>query len=229
MQDFKKYDRNFIASIIDHTLLKPNATKNDIIKLCEEAKKYRFFSVCVNPWYVKFVSKLLENTKIKVSTVVGFPLGANTTEVKVFEAKKALEDGADEIDMVINITALKSSEYDLVLKDIEAVRDITTGKVLKVIIETAYLTTEEKIKVCELAKEAKVDFVKTSTGFAPSGATVEDVTLVKKIVGDGIGVKASGGIRTLQDVINMLEAGATRIGTSSSVEIIEEKQLDTNY
>ncbi len=224
-----QYDKNYIASLIDHTLLKPQATKQDIIKLCEEAKKYGFFSVCVNPMYVNFCKDLLKDTKVKVCTVVGFPLGATTTAVKVFESEEAISSGADEIDMVINISALKSKDYNYVFEDIKAVREATKGKVLKVIIETAYLNEEEKIKACELTKEAKADFVKTSTGFAPSGATVEDVSLMRKIVGNKMGVKASGGIRTIEDVLKMIEAGANRIGTSSSVEIIEGKLSNSKY
>lgn len=229
MQNFQQYDKKYIASLIDHTLLKPNATRNDIMKLCEEAKKYEFWSVCVNPCFVKFCKELLRGTNVRVCTVIGFPLGATTTSVKAYEAKEAISDGVDEIDMVININAMKSSEYDFVFKDILAVREATKGKVLKVIIETAYLTKEEKIKVCELAKKANVDFVKTSTGFAPSGATVEDVALMRSIVGDKIGVKASGGIKTLKDVVNMLQAGANRIGASASVNIIEGKESTTEY
>jgi deoxyribose-phosphate aldolase len=224
-----QYDKNYIASLIDHTLLKPTATKQDIVKLCEEAKKYGFFAVCVNPMYVSFCKSLLRDTSVKVCTVVGFPLGATTTAVKVFEAKEAIDNGADEIDMVINVSALRSKDYNYVLEDISAVREVTKGKILKVIIETAYLNEEEKIKACELAKEAKADFVKTSTGFAPTGATVEDVSLMRKIVGLDMGVKASGGIRTIEDVLKMIKAGANRIGTSSSVEIIEGKEGSSKY
>lgn len=224
-----QYDKNYIASLIDHTLLKPTATKQDIVKLCEEAKKYGFFAVCVNPMYVSFCKSLLRDTSVKVCTVIGFPLGATTTAVKVFESKEAIDNGADEIDMVINVSALRSKDYNYVLEDISAVREVTKGKILKVIIETAYLNEEEKIKACELAKEAKADFVKTSTGFAPTGATVEDVSLMRKIVGLDMGVKASGGIRTIEDVLKMIKAGANRIGTSSSVEIIEGKEGSSKY
>ncbi len=229
MQNLKQYDKKYIASLIDHTLLKPNAKRSDIKKLCDEAKKYNFWSVCVNPCFVKFCKELLKDTEVKVCTVVGFPLGATTTSVKVYEAKEAISNGADEIDMVININAMKSAEYDFVFEDIFAVREATKDKVLKVIIETAYLTKEEKIKVCELAGKADVDFVKTSTGFASYGATVEDVALMKSIVKEDIGVKASGGIRTLKDVISMLEAGANRIGTSSSVDIMEDRESTERY
>ena len=224
-----QYDKNYIASLIDHTLLKPTATKQDIVKLCEEAKKYGFFAVCVNPMYVSFCKSLLRDTSVKVCTVIGFPLGATTTAVKVFESKEAIDNGADEIDMVINVSALRSKDYNYVLEDISAVREVTKGKILKVIIETAYLNEEEKIKACKLAKEAKADFVKTSTGFAPTGATVEDVSLMRKIVGPDMGVKASGGIRTIEDVLKMIKAGANRIGTSSSVEIIEGKEGSSKY
>ena len=224
-----QYDKNYISSLIDHTLLKPTATKQDIVKLCEEAKKYGFFAVCVNPMYVSFCKSLLRDTSVKVCTVIGFPLGATTTAVKVFESKEAIDNGADEIDMVINVSALRSKDYNYVLEDISAVREVTKGKILKVIIETAYLNEEEKIKACELAKEAKADFVKTSTGFAPTGATAEDVSLMRKIVGLEMGVKASGGIRTIKDVLKMIKAGANRIGTSSSVEIIEGKEGSSKY
>jgi deoxyribose-phosphate aldolase len=224
-----QYDKNYIASLIDHTLLKPTTTKQDIVKLCEEAKKYGFFAVCVNPMYVSFCKSLLRDTSVKVCTVIGFPLGATTTAVKVFESKEAIDNGADEIDMVINVSALRSKDYNYVLEDISSVREVTKGKILKVIIETAYLNEEEKIKACELAKEAKADFVKTSTGFAPTGATVEDVSLMRKIVGLDMGVKASGGIRTIEDVLKMIKAGANRIGTSSSVEIIEGKEGSSKY
>ncbi len=218
-----------IASLIEHTLLRANATQEEIVKLCEEAKKYGFASVCVNPIYVSLCKQLLKGTDVKVCTVIGFPLGATTTTVKVIEAKEAIANGADEVDMVINIGALKSGNYQLVLDDIKAVREATRGKILKVIIETAYLTKEEKIKACELAKQAGADFVKTSTGFAPTGATVEDVALMKSVVGPTIGVKASGGIRTLEDAIKMVKAGATRIGTSTSLAIVKEGQAKTEY
>lgn len=218
-----------IAKLIDHTLLKPNATQEEIVKLCEEAKKYNFASVCVNPAYVSLCKQLLKDTNVKVCTVIGFPLGATTPTVKAIEAKEAIANGADEVDMVINIGALKSGNYQLVLDDIKAVREATRGKILKVIIETAYLTREEKIKACELAKEAGADFVKTSTGFGPSGATVEDVALMKSVVGPKIGVKASGGIRTLEDALKMVKAGATRIGASASVAIVRGEQGKTQY
>lgn len=212
-----------IAKYIDHTNLKSYATKEDIIKLCEEAKKYGFYAVCVNPYRVKLAKEHLKGTDIKVASVIGFPLGATPTEVKVFEAKKALENGADELDMVINIGALKDKDYEYVKKDIEDVTKVAheKGAIVKVIIETCYLTEEEKEIACKLAVEAGADFVKTSTGFGTSGATIEDVKLMRKIVGEKVGVKAAGGIRTYKQAIEMIRAGANRIGTSSGVKIVE--------
>ncbi len=210
-----------IAGIIDHTLLKADATKEQIQRLCEEAKQYHFASVCVNPTWVKYASELLQETKVKVCTVIGFPLGANTPEVKAFETKNAIENGAQEVDMVINIGALKDRDYELVERDIRAVTEVATGKALiKVIIETCLLTDEEKILVCEIAVKAGTDFVKTSTGFSTGGATVEDVTLMRKTVGPDIGVKASGGVRNLKDANAVIEAGATRIGASAGIAIV---------
>ncbi|WP_457752977.1 deoxyribose-phosphate aldolase [Thermococcus sp.] len=212
-----------IAKYIDHTNLKPYATKEDIIRLCEEAKKYGFYAVCVNPYRVKLAKETLKGTDIKVASVIGFPLGATPTEVKVFEAKKALEDGADELDMVINIGALKDGDYDYVRRDIEEVVKVAheKGAIVKVIIETCYLTDEEKEIACKLAMEAGADFVKTSTGFGTGGATVEDVKLMRRVVGDKLGVKAAGGIRTYEQALEMIKAGANRIGTSSGVKIVE--------
>lgn len=212
-----------LASYIDHTLLAANATQEKIGKLCEEAIKNKFVSVCVNPAYVPLCAQLLKGTGVKVCTVIGFPLGATTPTVKAIEARDAIANGADEIDMVINIGALKSGNTQLVLDDIKAVREATRGKILKVILETAYLTKEEKIKACQLSKEAGADFVKTSTGFGPSGATVEDVKLMREVVGPTMGVKASGGIRTAEDAAKMIAAGATRIGASASVAIVTGK------
>lgn len=209
-----------IAAFIDHTLLKADATEKDIRKLCVEAKKFNFASVCVNPVYVSLAGKLLVDSSVKVCTVVGFPLGATTSTVKAIEAKDAIKSGADEIDMVLNIGALKSGNYKLVFDDIKAVRKITRGKILKVILETALLEKKEKIKVCLLAKKAGADFVKTSTGFAQSGATVKDILLMRATVGPNMGIKASGGIRTQDDAVKMLNAGATRIGASASVAIV---------
>ncbi|WP_456394366.1 deoxyribose-phosphate aldolase [Thermococcus sp.] len=212
-----------IAGYIDHTNLKAYATGEDIIKLCREAMEYGFYAVCVNPYRVKLAKETLKGSGVKVATVIGFPLGATPTEVKVFEARKALEDGADELDMVINIGALKDKDYDYVRNDIAEVVKVAHEKnaKVKVIIETCYLTEEEKVKACELAKEAGADFVKTSTGFGTGGATVEDVRLMRKVVGEEMGVKAAGGIRTYEQALAMIEAGATRLGTSSGVKIVE--------
>lgn len=211
-----------INSKIDHTLLKPEATSDMIENLCREALEFGFAAVCVNPYYVTRAKNLLKGSNIKVATVVGFPLGANTKEVKAFEAKKAVEDGADEIDMVINIGALKNRDYEYVMEDIKAVVDAVEGKaIVKVIIETCLLTKEEKIKACELSKEAGADFVKTSTGFSTGGATIEDIILMKKTIGDSMQIKASGGIRDFETAKAMIEAGASRIGASSSVKIVK--------
>lgn len=217
------------ASMIDHTLLKAETTKNQIEKLCEEAKKYEFASVCVNPTWVHYSAQLLSGTNVKVCTVIGFPLGATTSEVKAFETKNAIENGAQEIDMVINIGALKDGNYNLVRDDIKAVVEAANGTLVKVIIESCLLTDEEKVKACELSVEAGADFVKTSTGFSTGGATVEDVALMRKTVGPEIGVKASGGVRSLEDMQKMIEAGATRIGASSGVAIMNGLISDSNY
>jgi len=216
--------RNQLANMIDHTLVKPTAAKGDVIKLCEEAKRYNLGCVCVNPVYVPLAVQLLRGTKVKVSSTVGFPYGSTLPEVKAFETKRCLENGAHEIDMVMNIGALKSKEYETVKKDIEAVVNLKrsfSGVVVKVIIETGYLTDEEKVMACKLAKEARADYVKTSTGIV-RGATIEDVKLMRKTVGEKMGVKAAGGIRTLQQALAMIEAGATRIGTSAGVDVIKE-------
>lgn len=210
-----------IASIIDHTLLKANATKSDVKKVCDEAKKYNFKSVCVNSSYTEFVSKQLADTNVDVCTVVGFPLGAMDTVSKAFETKRAVELGANEIDMVINVGALKDKDFELVLNDIKAVVDASGKSLVKVILETCLLTNEEIVKACELSKEAGADFVKTSTGFSTGGATVEDIALMRKTVGPEMGVKASGGVRTREDAEAVISAGATRIGASSSVAIVE--------
>ena len=211
-----------LARLIDHTLLKPEATKSEIEKLCAEAKKYNFASVCVNPCYVSLCAKLLHDTPVKVCTVIGFPLGATTTATKAFEAEQALRDGAKELDMVINVGMLKSGEYDYAENDIFAV--VTTarryGFLTKVIIETTLLTDDEKIKACLLAKRAGADFVKTSTGFSKGGATVGDVALMRKVVGTAMGVKASGGVRTREEALAMVASGADRIGASASVKIV---------
>ncbi|MDR7001786.1 deoxyribose-phosphate aldolase [Neobacillus niacini] len=210
-----------IVKMIDHTLLKADATKADIVKLVEEAKEYSFASVCVNPTWVRTAAQMLADTpEVKVCTVIGFPLGASTPETKAFETKNAIENGADEVDMVINIAALKDHDDELVERDIAAVVEAAKGKALtKVIIETCLLTKEEKVRACELAVKAGADYVKTSTGFSTGGATVEDIRLMRQTVGPEIGVKASGGVRSREDALAMVEAGATRIGASSGVSI----------
>lgn len=209
------------SKYIDHTLLKADTTVEQIEKLCLEAKENDFASVCVNPYWVSYAAKLLKGTDVKVCTVIGFPLGANTTDTKVFETKDAIENGATEIDMVINIGALKQQDYQQVYHDIEMIREVSQDLILKVIIETALLNEEEKIKACELALEAKADFVKTSTGFSTAGAMVADVRLMKEVVKDNAKIKASGGIRTKTDFEAMIEAGANRIGTSNGVALIK--------
>jgi deoxyribose-phosphate aldolase len=212
-----------LARTIDHTLLKPDATQDQIAQLCYEARKYGFASVCINPTWVELCVKLLEGSPVKVCTVIGFPLGASAPEVKAFETQVALDHGATEIDMVINIGALKARDLELVAKDIRGV--VTTahasGAIVKVIIEAVLLTDEEKTIACLLSKEAGADFVKTSTGFASGGATVHDVALMRRVVGPEMGVKAAGGVRTFEDAENMLKAGATRIGASAGVKIIQ--------
>ncbi|NRD78255.1 deoxyribose-phosphate aldolase [Bacillus sp. BRMEA1] len=220
-----------IAGMIDHTLLKANATKAEIEKLAEEAKEYSFASVCVNPTWVSRAAELLADTpNVKVCTVIGFPLGASTPETKAFETKNAIENGATEIDMVINIGALKDQNDELVERDIRAVVDAAKGKALvKVIIETCLLSDEEKVRVCELSVKAGADFVKTSTGFSTGGATVEDIRLMRKTVGPELGVKASGGVRSREDALAMIEAGATRIGASSGISIVKGEIGTSNY
>ncbi|KGT38811.1 deoxyribose-phosphate aldolase [Weizmannia sp. CD-2023] len=211
-----------LAAYIDHTLLKPEATEKDILKLTAEAAQYHFASVCINPYWVKLATRELAGTGVKVCTVIGFPLGATTAETKAFETKKAIGDGADEIDMVINIGALKSGDTEAVEADIRAVVEAAQGKLVKVIIETCLLTNEEKELACRLAVKAGARFVKTSTGFSTGGATIEDVKLMRQTVGDKAGVKASGGIHTKAEAEAMIEAGATRIGASSGVKIVSE-------
>ena len=210
-----------LERMIDSTNLRPDATTEDIKKLCRDAKKYNFASVCVNPCFVSLAADLLISVEVKVCCAIGFPLGAATPESKVFEAKDAVRNGADEIDMVINIGALKDKKYEIVKKEIRDIVDVVGKVVVKVIIETCYLTDEEKIKACLIAKEAGAHFVKTSTGFGPKGATAEDVALIRKTVGPNMGVKAAGGIRTIDDAVKMINAGANRIGTSRAVEIVE--------
>ncbi|MCZ6776909.1 MAG: deoxyribose-phosphate aldolase [Ignavibacteria bacterium] len=215
--------------MIDHTLLKPEATTNDVEKLCSEAKKYGFASVCVNPSYVPLCAKLLKGIAVKVCTVIGFPLGAASTASKTFETEQAIREGAQEVDMVMNIGMLKSGEYEYVENDIFAV--ISTAKryqsLSKVIIETGLLTDEEKVKACILAKRAGADFVKTSTGFGKGGATVGDVALMRRVVGSAMGVKASGGVRSREEALAMVASGADRIGASASVKIVSGEISET--
>ncbi|KPV59595.1 deoxyribose-phosphate aldolase [Paenibacillus sp. A3] len=222
---------NEIARLIDHTLLKADASREAVIRLAEEAKQYRFASVCVNPAQVKTAYEVLKDTPdVKVCTVIGFPLGATMPEVKAFEVREAIAAGATEVDMVINIGALKDKQDDLVEQDIRAVVEAAKGKALtKVIIETCLLTDEEKERACRLAVKAGADFVKTSTGFSTGGATAADIALMRKTVGPDIGVKASGGVRSLEDVKAMIEAGATRIGSSSGVSIVKGEQSSSAY
>ena len=214
---------------IDHTLLKPDASQEQIETLIEEAKKYDFASVCVNPTWVNFAAQSLKGTDVKVCTVIGFPLGANTPELKAFETSDAIRNGANEIDMVINIGALKSQNFDLVEKDIRAVVEAAKGTLVKVIIETCLLTDDEKVKACQIAQKAGADFVKTSTGFSTGGATVADVALMRKTVGPDMGVKASGGARSYEDALAFIKAGATRIGASSGVAIMEGDVANGDY
>ncbi|WP_154872844.1 deoxyribose-phosphate aldolase [Staphylococcus pasteuri] len=217
------------VKFIDHTQLKPESTREQIDKIINEAKEYGFKSICVNPTHVKYSAEQLKGTDVLVCTVIGFPLGASTKEVKAFETKNAIENGASEIDMVINIGALKDGRLDEVKDDIESVVKASNGKTVKVIIETVLLTDEEKVTACKIAKEAGADFVKTSTGFAGGGATASDVKLMKDTVGEALEVKASGGVRNLEDFNNMLEAGAIRIGASAGVQIIQGLESDSNY
>ncbi len=218
-----------IASYIDHTVLAANAKSEQISVICNEAMEYNFASVCVNSCHVKNCAEKLKDSKVAVCTVVGFPLGAMSTKAKAFEAKQAVEDGADEVDMVINVGWLKEEKDDLVLKDIQAVKQACGDKLLKVIIETCLLTDEEKVKACTLAKKAGADFVKTSTGFSTGGATVEDIALMRKTVGKELGVKASGGIRDYETAKAMIDAGATRIGASSGIAIVTGAVADAGY
>ena len=218
-----------IARMIDHTLLKPDATKQQVEELCAEAKQYGFASVCINPGYVKLCAQLLRDTSVKVCTVIGFPLGATSTESKTFETERAIKDGAREVDMVINVGMLKSGEFDYVQNDILAVVHAAhrNNVLAKVIIETGLLTDEEKIKACVLAKRAGADFVKTSTGFAKGGATVGDIALMRLVVGPDLGIKASGGVRTQEQAKALIESGADRIGASASVKIVTGEKEST--
>ena len=214
---------------IDHTLLKPEASEEQILNLIEEAKVYDFASICVNPTWTEFAAEQLKGSDVKVCVPIGFPLGANTSDVKAFETKDAIQKGAGEVDMVINIGALKSQNLVLVEEDIAAVVEASGDRLVKVIIETCLLTDEEKVVACQLAKKAGADFVKTSTGFSTGGATVHDVALMRKIVGSEMGVKASGGARSYEDAIAFVDAGATRIGTSSGVAIMKGEQASGDY
>jgi deoxyribose-phosphate aldolase len=220
---------NSIARMIDHTILKAFATTKDVKVICKEAKEHNFFSVCINPANIELAKKELEGSDVKVCTVIGFPLGANTPEVKAFETKDAIKKGADEVDMVINIGALKDKNYDYVLNDIKAVVDAADKKALvKVIIETCYLTDEEKKIACELSVKAGADFVKTSTGFGTGGSTPDDIKLMRDVVGPNIGVKASGGVRNQEDAKAVINAGCSRIGASASVAIAKGEDSQTS-
>lgn len=219
-----------ISSMIDHTLLKPETAEADIRRLCMEAKEFQFAAVCVNPYWVPLAVRELSDTGVRVATVVGFPLGATDREVKGFEAARAIGQGAAEIDMVMNIGAMKSGDTETVREDIAYVAEVCKGKaVLKVIIETGCLTDEEKELAAAICKEAGADFVKTSTGFAPGSATVEDIRLIRRVVGPEMGIKASGGVRDLEQAVRMIEAGATRIGTSSGTKIVKGLQVTEGY
>ena len=207
--------------LIDHTILKPDASFEDVEKLCMEAKQYGFMSVCVNPAFIPLCVKLLKGSDVKVCTVIGFPLGATLKDVKVFETREAVEEGADEIDMVINVSQLKAGNDEYVYQEIKDIRNACKGKILKVILETCLLTDEEIVRASELSVKAGADFVKTSTGFSTGGATVHAVSLMRQTVGDRCGVKASGGVRTYEDLLKMVEAGATRIGTSAGPKLFK--------
>ncbi|MCQ2499546.1 MAG: deoxyribose-phosphate aldolase [Lachnospiraceae bacterium] len=208
------------SKLFDHTILKADATKEDVLRICKEAVEYNFMSVCVNGYYTAVVKDALSGSDVKVCTVIGFPLGQMSTKSKAEETRQAIDDGADEVDMVINVGALKDKDYDTVYNDIKAVRDASTDKTLKVIIECCLLTDEEKVKACELSKRAGADFVKTSTGFSTGGATAADVELMRKTVWPNMGVKASGGIRDCETAEKMVQAGASRLGTSATIKII---------
>ncbi|MBQ8816013.1 MAG: deoxyribose-phosphate aldolase [Lachnospiraceae bacterium] len=215
--------------LFDHTILKADATEAAVLKICEEAKEYGFMSVCVNTYYTAFVAEQLKGTDVKVCTVVGFPLGQMSTKAKALETECAVADGAQEIDMVLNVAALKDGKYDVVLEDIKAVKTACGGALLKVILETCLLSKEEIVKACELSVAAGADFVKTSTGFSTGGATAEDIALMRKTVGPDIGVKASGGVRDSAGAIAMVEAGANRIGASATIAILAGQKSNSDY
>lgn len=217
------------SKLFDHTILKADAGEAAVIKICNEAKEYDFMSVCVNSYYTAFVAEQLKGTDIKVCTVVGFPLGQMSAKAKAFETACAVADGAQEIDMVLNVAALKDRKYNVVLEDIKAVKEACGTALLKVILETCLLTKDEIVKACELCVEAGADFVKTSTGFSTGGATKEDIALMRKTVGPDVGVKASGGVRDSRAAIDMVEAGATRIGASATVAILSGAKSDSDY
>ena len=212
-----------LAKYIDHTILKAVATKQDVTKLCAEAAQYGFASVCVNPFWVSLCADLLKGSGVKVCTVIGFPLGANASKVKAFEAELAIKEGADEVDMVINIGALKSGMLDVVKEDIAAVRESSKGKTLKVIIETCLLTDDEKKHMCELVTEARADFIKTSTGFSTAGATRDDIILFSQNIGPNVKIKAAGGISSFEDARDFIELGASRLGTSRLIKILKNE------
>ncbi|PUU90294.1 deoxyribose-phosphate aldolase [Halanaerobium sp.] len=218
-----------VAGMIDHTILGAEVTKEAVKEKCREAKEYNFASVCANPDQVALMAEELADSPVKVCTVIGFPLGVNATATKIAEAELAAAEGADELDMVMKVGALKEGDYELVKNDIKAVVEAAGDKLVKVIIETCYLTDQQKVKACELAKAAGADFVKTSTGFGSGGATVEDIALMRKTVGEKMGVKASGGIHSLAEAEAMIEAGTTRIGASSGVQIIEGAEVSSDY
>ncbi len=223
-------EKEELAAVIDHTILANDARKEDVKRKCSEAKEHKFASVCVNPYYISLVNKELEGSEVKTCTVIGFPLGGSTTETKVFATRNAIKRGAEEIDMVANIGAIKSKAWQIVKEDIKAVvREAGDKVMVKVIIEASALTDKEKKKVCQLAKEAEADFVKTSTGFAEGGAKIEDIKLMREVVGEKMGVKASGGISNKEDAEAMIAAGATRIGASSGVEIVSGEKISADY
>ncbi|MDT3696692.1 MAG: deoxyribose-phosphate aldolase [Ignavibacterium sp.] len=242
LNDFTDFEKSFIkgktavdkkelAGMIDHTLLKPEATLTEIKHLCEEAIQHNFASVCVNPSYVSACFDLLKSSNVKVCTVIGFPLGATTTQSKFLEAEEAIKNGAEELDMVINVGRLKDKDYDYVYNDLKTIADLSKKHLCtsKVILETCLLTDKEKVAACIMAKEAGLDFVKTSTGFSKAGATIQDVALMKFVVGDKHKVKAAGGIRSYEDAVAMINAGANRLGASAGVKIISGQKSDSNY